>query len=191
MSKKYEFELTEGNLEKYIDNLEKVEKALKSYEFRAFILNKCKSLLDTIMEYTDIASEQRADDYVAGNKTEIGKDYVYLYNDSTINIESADTWLNDYGKNFYPDELSLAELVEYGAGLVGSQNAKGIDGEWEYMVNPKRDYEEGWNWNNKGTIEHTQGQAGRYIYYELSEQVRKHLDEWVNEYLENAIGGNI
>lgn len=191
MSKKYEFELTEGNLEKYIDNLEKVEKALKSYEFRTFILNKCKGLLDTIMEYTDIASDQRADDYVAGNKTEIGKDYVYLYNDSTINIESADTWLNDYGKNFYPDELSLAALVEYGAGLVGSQNAKGIDGEWSYMLNPKRDYEEGWNWNNKGTIEHTQGQAGRYIYYELSEQVRKHLDEWVDEYLENAIGGNV
>ena len=191
MSKTYEFELTEENIKKYADNIESLKKVFPGEGLKKYILQQCEELLDQIMLERNVASDEKADAYVSGNKTEIGKDYVYLYNDSEIDVANADTWLNDYGKIFYPDKLSLAELVEYGTGLVGSENAIGIEDGWEYMQNTNRNYQEGWEWNNNGQTEHTQGQAGRYIYYELAEKIEENLDRWIEEYIDNAIGGNV
>lgn len=193
MSKNYDIELTENNLKKYIDKLKKVEQALKGEEFRKFILNKAKAILQEIMENNDISTDdENAGDYVNGNKTEIGKDYVYLFNDSVIDVKSLDTFFNEDTKANYPENLSLAALVEYGTGLVGAQSSKNTGKEWEYMANPNRDYSQGWIWKGKnGSIVRTMGKEGKYIYYELSEQVKEHLDEWVNEYLEKVLGGSV
>lgn len=193
MSKNYDIELTENNLKKYIDKLKKVEQALKGEEFRKFILNKAKAILQEIMENNDISTDdENTGDYVNGNKTEIGKDYVYLFNDSVIDVKNLDTFFNEDTKANYPENLSLAALVEYGTGLVGAQSSKNTGKEWEYMTNPNRDYSKGWIWKGKnGSIVRTMGKEGKYIYYELSEQVKEHLDEWVNEYLEKVLGGSV
>jgi hypothetical protein len=193
MNKNYDIELTEANLKKYANKLEKVEKALKGEEFRKFILSKAKTTLQEIMESNDISTDdENAGDYVNGNKTEIGKDYVYLFNDSVIDVKSLNTFFNEDTKANYPDTLSLAALIEYGTGLEGYQSSKNTGKEWEYMANPNRDYSKGWVWKGaNGQPIRTLGKEGKYIYYELSEKVEEQLDEWVKEYLEEVIGGII
>lgn len=191
MNTTYRIELSTESINKLISTTNKVKKALSSEEFNKFILGKCKEVLDLILEFENIASDEKATDYLEGNKTEITKNYVELYNDSEIDIPDADTFFSEYAKQFYPIKLSLAELVEYGTGLVGAQSSKGTGDEWEYMVNKNRDYSEGWEWKNGTHAEHTMGQEGRYIYFQLKETVEEHLDEWVEEYLERILSENL
>jgi DNA-binding transcriptional ArsR family regulator len=115
--------------------------------------------------------------------------YVPLFQKCGRNVK-----LTDYGKEFYPDKLSLAELIEYGTGLVGAESSKHTGDEWEYMANPNRDYKDGWEWNNESYSNFptpTMGQEGRYIYYQLAEYVKEHLENWVDEYIGKLIGGNL
>ena len=194
MNRVYEIELSEEGLKKFESTLNKVESKINGEEFSKFLLAKCKKVLDEILERENINEEQRVGDYLAGNKTEIGKDFVQLYNDSVIDIASQDTWLNDYGKDFYPSELSLAELVEYGTGLIGALYSRNTGNEWEYEANPNRDYRKGWSWDNSSfpTSENpTLGQAGKYIYFQLQEEVIKHIEEWLIEYIDSLIGGSV
>ena len=203
MDTTYRIELSTESINKLISTTNKVKKALSSEEFNKFILGKCKEVLDLILEFENIASDEKATDYLEGNKTEITKNYVELYNDSEIDIPDADTFFSEYAKQFYPIKLSLAELVEYGTGLVGAQSSKGTGDEWEYMVNQNRNdpnymlygryasYDAGWEWKNGSNREITRGQEGRYIYFQLKETVEEHLDEWVEEYLERILSENL
>lgn len=194
MSKTYEVELSQQGMSNLSKTLEKIGKGLDNDDFNKFLMNKCRKELDDIMFYEDVESDQRGAEYLAGNHEEMGKNYIELYNDSEIDIDSQDTWLNDYGKQFYPDRLSLAELVEYGAGVVGAESSKNTGDEWSYMINPYRDYDEGWEWNNQSYPDfpsHTLGQEGRYIYYQLAERVQSKLDGWVGEYISKLIGGSL
>lgn len=194
MNKTYEIELSEESLKKFSSTLSKIENKISGEDFSKFLLKKCNALLDEILQREDINEEQRAGDYLAGNKNEIGKDFVQLYNDSVIDVASADTWFNDYGKQFYDSTLSLAELVEYGTGVIGALYSRNIGDEWEYEMNPNRDYSEGWVWDNSSfpTSESpTLGQAGKYIYFQLQEEAEKHLEEWVGEYIDELIGGSL
>lgn len=194
MAKTYEIELSEESITKLGNTLEKIGNKLDTDDFNKFLMSKCKEELENLMYYEDVDGDQRGAEYKAGNHEEMGKDYIELYNDSEIDIASQDTWLNDYGKTFYPDRLSLAELIEYGAGLIGSQSSKNTGDEWEYMANPNRDYQEGWGWNNQSYSDfpsHTMGQEGRYIYFQLAEKVEDKLENWVSEYIEKLIGGSL
>lgn len=194
MNRVYEIELSEESLKKFSSTLEKIESKISGEDFSRFLLKKCNDLLSKIMERENIGEEQRVFDYLAGNKNNIGKDFVQLYNDSEIDIASQDTWFNDYGKQFYPSKLSLAELVEYGTGVIGSLYSKNTGDEWEYMANPNRDYKKGWEWNNESypsSENPTLGQAGKYIYFQLQEEVEKHIEEWVVEYIDSIIGGSV
>ena len=200
MSKTYNVELSEQGIKSLKDTLNKINKKLDNDGFNKFLMAKCKEELENIMYYEDVDGDQRGAEYIAGNHDKTGKDYVHLYNDSEIDIESQDTWLNDWGKNYYPEKLSLAELIEYGTGLVGAQSSKNTGDEWEYMANPKRkdgtlrSYEDGWEWNNESypsSPTPTTGQEGRYIYFQLAEKVRANLDKWVEEYINELIGGSL
>ena len=194
MNKTYEIELSEEGIGRLQNALEKIGNKLDTNDFNKFLMEKCKKKLEDLMFYEDVDGDQRGDEYKAGNHDEMGKDYIYLYNNSEIDIASQDTWLNDYGKEFYPDKLSLAELIEYGTGLVGAESSKHTGDEWEYMANPNRDYKDGWEWNNESYSNFptpTMGQEGRYIYYQLAEYVKEHLESWVDEYIGKLIGGNL
>jgi hypothetical protein len=194
MNRVYEIELSEESLKKFSSTLEKIESKISGEDFSRFLLKKCNDLLSKIMERENIGEEQRVFDYLAGNKNNIGKDFVQLYNDSEIDIASQDTWFNDYGKQFYPSKLSLAELVEYGTGVIGSLYSRNTGDEWEYEVNPNRDYDKGWEWNNASypsSESPTLGQAGKYIYFQLQEEAREHIEEWVVEYIDSLIGGSV
>lgn len=187
----YTIELSEEGIKNYIKTLEKIEKAFSSDDFHKYLLDKCRELLTLIIEKENVSEIERAGEYLEGCQDEIGKGYIYLYNDSTIDIPSSDTFFSDYAKQFYPIELSLAELVEYGTGLVGAESSKNTGDEWEYMANPKRDYREGWEWKNGTHAVHTMGQEGKYIYFQLKEEIEKNIDKWVNDYFINLIGGSL
>ena len=200
MSKNFEIELSEDGFKDFAKALDKIGKKLDSDDFNKFLMGKCRDTLEYIMHNENIEEVQRGGEYIEGNHEESGKNYIRLYNDSEIDIESQDTWLNDYGKMFYPSTLSLAQLIEYGAGLIGARSSKNTGDEWDYMVNENRNngnlrsYEEGWEWNNQSYSNFpsvTQGQEGKYIYYQLYEEVLKHIDEWVSEYVERLIGGSV
>ena len=194
MSKNFQIELSEDGFKDFAKKLDKIGKNLDSDDFNKFLMKKCRDMLEYIMHNEDVEGDQRGAEYIQGNHEETGKDYIRLFNDSEIDIDSQDTWLNDYGKSFYPSKLSLAELIEYGTGLIGAQNSKNTGEEWDYMVNPNRDYSEGWEWNNQSYSNFpsiTQGQAGKYIYFQLYEQVLEHIDEWVIEYFDKLLGGNV
>lgn len=179
------------DLKQFAKKLEDLSNSITNGEADNFLTNKGQKALDEIMQMEDVNSDQRADDYKDGNKVQVSTSQIKFYNDSVIDIENADTWINDYGKTFYPSELSLAELIEYGAGEVGAKTANSKANNWEYMVNPNRDYAYGWEWNNGGSIEHTYGQAGRYIYFQLQENIDNNLDKWVNEFITKKMGGKV
>ena len=199
MSKVYEVDLNVEDLKKITKFNNKILKALTGIEFKQFLLERCKKARDEIMLERDIAhiedvnntaNQEKVDAYTNGNKEEISKDTIYLYNDSTIDIESTNTFFSEeYRDTYYPSELSLAELVEYGAGLVGADSSLGTGDEWEYTVNAKRDYSEGWHYkSDNGVPELTQGSEGKYIYYYLARYVEDNIENWAYEFLNERIG---
>lgn len=184
-------ELSAEELKDIAQRLRDLSVSITNGEADRFLTEKGQNALDNIMRTENIDSDQRASDYKDGNKVQVSTDHIKFYNDSEIDIGNADTWINDYGKQFYPETLSLADLIEYGAGQVGANNANPKANNWEYMANPNRDYDEGWKWNNQGTIEHTFGQAGRYIYFQLGEEFNQHSKEWIDEFVEKKMGGKV
>lgn len=191
MSKNFEIELSEDGFKDFAKSLDKIGKKLDSDDFNKFLIEKCKKELDDIMQNENVEEDKRGAEYIAGNHEESNKNYIRLYNDSEIDIESSTTFFSEVAKNSYPSKLSLAEMIEYGTGLIGSLYSKGTGDEWQYAKRSTRDYTKGWEWNNNGEPEHTFGEAGRYIYFQLEERVRAHIDEWVAEYFDRLLGGNV
>ena len=58
---------------------------------------------------------------------------------------------------------------------------------WETQVNPNRNYSKGWYYDRgDGRIRFSQGMAGKFIYYELKETVRKKFKIWLDEFIEKV-----
>lgn len=194
MSKNYEIELSEESIKGFTKELDKIEKKITNDSLNKFLMDKCRDTLEYIMHNENVEGTQRGSEYIEGNHEEKGKGYIRLYNDSVIDIEGADTFLSEEAKETYPSRLSLAALMEYGTGLRGAESSKNTGDEWEYMVRPNRDYREGWDWNNQSYSDfpsHTEGQEGKYIYFQLHEQVVEHIDEWMIEYFDKVLGGSL
>lgn len=197
--KVYTVELNQENLQKIIKRYSEISKTLTSMEFKYFLLDKCKKARDEVMlerdiahieDVNDTANQEKVDAYTSGNKEEISGNVITLYNDSIIDIGSTHTFFSEeYRDAFYPSELSLAELVEYGAGLVGADSSLDTGDEWEYMANAGRDYSEGWYYkSDNGIPELTQGSEGKYIYYYLTKAIEDNIEDWVDEFLSKKMG---
>lgn len=197
--KTYTVELNRENLQKLIQKYNNIAKAISSMEFKQFLLEKCKKARDEVMlerdiahieDVNDTANQEKVDAYTSGNKEEINGDVITLYNDSVIDTGSSNTFFSEeYRDTHYPSELSLAELVEYGAGLVGADSSLGTGDEWEYTVNNGRNYSEGWYYkSDNGTPELTQGSEGKYIYYYLTKVIEDNIEDWINEFLSEKMG---
>ena len=56
---------------------------------------------------------------------------------------------------------------------------------WETQVNPNRNYAKGWYYDRgDGRIRFSQGMEGKFIYYELTQSVKKNFRDWLDEYIE-------
>lgn len=51
-------------------------------------------------------------------------------------------------------------------------------------MNPNRNYAKGWYYDRgDGRIRWSQGMAGKFIYYELKETVKKKFSSWLDEFM--------
>lgn len=198
-NKIYQLDLDEASVDKLEKQLLGVSNALSSREFKDFLLKKCIEARDEIMlekdiahieEANDSANQEKVDLYVSSNHTAIVGDTISLYNDAYLDKDDLSHFFSEEYKNAnYGDGISLAELVEYGTGIRGAGSSIGDPDEWEYEVNPDRDYSEGWSYKgDNGIREHTIGKEGKYIYYTLANVIEKNIDSWVDEFIDLKIG---
>ena len=178
-----------------INGLDSVQKYFYRYKrliadraFREFIANKCEKQLQVICyQNLNINEEQvKNSNYMNSMHTEIDNDYIYIYNDSEIDIASKN--MEEVTKENYPAKLSLAKIVEYGIGYTGKQTPNVTELEnWEYDVN-NHGYK-GWyykdnNYNSNGKFYWTNGFEGRLIFYKLKEYIEQNISKWVYEYID-------
>ena len=161
-----------------------INDALLKKEFKEFLLKKCQNELDDIIKskLNDVEYEI-AEKYPSGNKTEIGDDYIELYNDSMVDLSD----LSEKTAMNYANGLSMAKLVEYGTGIVGQQSeAAKFAEDWEYDVNNHGN--KGWYYERDGMVYWSRGMEGKLIYNTLQTRVEDKIGSWVEEYLKNEIG---
>ena len=184
---RYDYEVnfeTFEQVDKFLSLLDK--KIIGSNELSGFIAKKCEEELNRLCQEKlhNFNGENIEGDYVSAMHTEFTNEYIYLYNDSEIDIASRDF----KGKENYPDKLSLAELVEYGIGYTGQLNTdlpeEGSD--WVYDVN-NHGYK-GWYYKDEqGNIHWTNGYEGKLIFYNLKLNVMDKIQDWIVEYIDKYI----
>lgn len=172
-------------VDKFLLSLNKL--LVGSKELSNFIAKKCESELNRLCQEklnNFNGEEDIKGDYVSAMHTEIKPDYIYLYNDSEIDIASK----NLQNPSNYEAKLSLAEIVEYGIGYTGQLRTElpeeGSD--WVYDVN-NHGYK-GWYYKDEqGNIHWTNGYEGKLIFYNLKLVVMDNIQDWIVEYLDKYI----
>lgn len=178
--KKYEIDIFDkkqlSKLEKDFGNL---AQSLQSEEFMDFIALKCMKELNSIID-ANLRTEEYTTEYRDNNHYETTKDQIYIYNDSMVDLSNLkpETLAN------YPEGLSLAKLIEFGAGIEGTDSS---DYNWKTEFNPDRDYSKGWTYEKDGQLYFTKGQQGHFIYQKLLTKVQENMDSWVAEYLTDKL----
>lgn len=185
---RYDYEIefdTFEQVDKFLLSLDKL--LVGSKELSSFVAKKCEEELNRLcqekLKYFN-GEENIEGKYVSAMHTEFTSDYIYLYNDSEIDISSKDF----KGKENYPNKLSLAEIVEYGIGYTGQLKTElpeeGSD--WEYDIN-NHGYK-GWYYkDDQGNIHWTNGYEGKLIFYNLKLTVIDKIQDWIIEYLDKYI----
>lgn len=160
---------------------DKITKLLNSRKFFSFLEKKCKAEISKITNQNISGiTDNDIGKYAASNKTEIGSDYLDLYNDSMVDISN----LSEKTRMNYPEGLSLAKLVEYGTGVVGRGSAGNNfakEDNWKYDLN-KHDTK-GWYYEDNGSIYWTKGMEGKLIYHKFRDVAEEKMRDWVEEFL--------
>lgn len=182
--------LSEAQLTEYQEVLLRISKALESKELKDFLANKILITLNNICEMNFPIENENPnikEKYMSGIGYEIKyeDDCIIVYNDSVINIEEKN--MKPTTKARYPAQLSLAKIVEYGIGIVGSQSMyANLAEDWEYDV--RNHGSNGWFYkDDNGNIVWTDGFRGRFIFYKLVENVKEFASQWIEEYIEKYI----
>lgn len=114
--KEYEINIFDvKSIERFENDLNQLQDALKSKEFMQFLADKCMEELNSIIAKTSSESEYnpQMSEYRDSNKVEIGNDYVRIYNDSMVDLSHVSSRTLEH----YTDGLSLAKLIEFGTGI--------------------------------------------------------------------------
>ena len=178
----------ENSLNEFDKSLSKLEKIFETQEFKEFILEKAKKLLDNICEMNLPIDEDYGVDinnYLSGMSYQIDGDTIILGNTSWIDVTAKN--MRETTKEKYPAQLSLSHIVEYGIGAVGANSSySGQAEDWQFDVNNHGD--NGWYYtDNNGDIHWTRGFEGRYIFYKLSQNIEENIENWISEYLDNNL----
>ena len=168
--------------QKYFDRYKRL---IKDRAFRQFIADKCeKELYNICLLNLNIDEEQVKDsNYMSSMHTEIDKDYIYIYNDSEIDVQNK-PYMKETTKEKYPAKLSLAKIVEYDIGYVGKQTPNVMELEnWEYDIEGHGT--KGWYYrDDNGGYHWTKGFQGRLIFYKLKEYIEQNISQWIYEYID-------
>lgn len=182
----YSFEVKfDKTYQKILTEITNLNNMFQSASFKEFIKDKALDELNKIIQqrvnnFGDGEEHpifiQKVEEYKKNNKTEIGSDYILIFNDTMLTYDEM-TWVSEKTKINYLDGLSISYLIEYGSGLKGTSQS-----DWETNVN-----------NHKGTwsyigsddkIYHTDGIEGRFIYDTLLQSVKNKFEEWTLEFLD-------
>jgi len=169
-------------LDELIVEIDKIPKIFSSKPFKEFIADKCLNVLNDIQSYS--LGDYDADNtdisrYQNNHKVEYGNDYLLIFNDT--NLDQGDMWwVSEETKEHYPDGISIAYIVEYGTGILGTSQD-----DWQTDINGHGN--KGWVYNNPNTGRPTwtRGMEGRFIYQKLLDRVKKDFGKWVLEYMED------
>lgn len=190
MTKIYSYELSISDLTRLQKDMNKIIELLEDNAFKEFLAKKMEEGLQFIQNNSfPIESEQGMDFsvYMTSNHVEIGDDYIYIYNDATIDVASLTTFFDETSKMNYPAKLSLAKIVEYGIGYTGASFTPQDEVEdWTYDV--KGHGYKGWYYKGPdGKPRWTNGFVGRLVFYKLSLFVKAYISNWINEYLNEKL----
>ena len=182
----YSFEVKFDNTyQKILSEITGLENMFKSADFKEFIKDKAIKELDRIIreKVNSFGSGeehevflQKVEEYKNNNKTEIGADYILIFNDTMLTNDEM-FWVSEKTRTNYLDGISIAYLIEYGSGLLGDTQS-----DWETNV---KGHKSSWSYKGPdGFIYHTSGIEGRYVYESLLLTVKDKFEEWTLEFLD-------
>lgn len=163
--------------------LKQYNKIFSSSKFKNFIGKKCLAVLNTLMQ-TNLDNfnehsvfDAKVEEYKKNCKYKIEGDYIVIYN-QTILTQGEMTWVSEKTKQNYSDGISIAHIIEYGTGLLGTSTP---EDDWLTNIN---NYKNSWSYKDpEDNIRHTKGIEGRYIFDKMMQVVEKHFSEWVDEFV--------
>lgn len=163
-----------------------------SDELKKHILEECQDELKKLCSQTLIPADEAESgnlqsNYLSSFGSEIKGDYIYIYNNATIDMSEVLARNPNMDISNYPPRLSLAKIVEYGVGYTGGlrTDKSGVK-DWEYDVN-NHGYK-GWYYHDSaGNVHWTNGYEGRLIFYRLKKIAKEKAPKWVEEFFEKNI----
>lgn len=181
--------LSKSGISKYKKLNYQINKILNSKELREYLGDKCYKALQKIqgekLTFEGGIEEMILSEYLLSNHLEIDydKDIIYVYNDAKIDVANANSFFNETTKENYPAQLSLAKMVEYGVGIVGSFTPhQEVVENWGYDLNGHGD--KGWYYKDaNGKARWTKGYEGRLVFYSLVQYIKENVSAWITEYL--------
>lgn len=171
----------EITLNELIRETEQLPQIFSTKEFKSFIADKCLKELRDIQSYSLSNFDEENTDitrYQNNHKVEYGNDYLLIFNDT--NLEQGEMWwVSEETREHYPEGISIAYIVEYGTGIMGTSQD-----DWQVDVNGHGD--KGWVYKSADMNRYvwTKGIEGKFIYQKLLDRVKKYFGDWVSEYME-------
>lgn len=176
-----------NKLKKYIMDLKNI---FSNQDFLLFLQDKAFQVLQNItnqnLNVDDL--EQYVHTYRNSHKKSIVNNTIYLWNETMVDLDNLN--LSEETRQKYANGLSLAKIVEYGTGIVGSQSeASQHATNWEYDVNNHGN--KGWFYQDQnGNLQFTRGIEGRLIFYKTKQEIEKNFSSWVTEYIKRKENSN-
>ena len=181
MNTTYEYHLSLDDMKKFKKQMLKIKEALNSQEFIYYLANKCYELLNKVT--SEKLNTDELDMYIHtyrnNHQKKVIDNDIYLWNETMVDLSS----LSEETLENYPNGLSLAKIVEYGTGIVGSSSeASKYAKDWQYDVNGHG--EKGWFYvDSSGVLHWTKGIQGKLVFYETKRRIEENIENWISEYL--------
>lgn len=191
MAKTYDL-LDAKDLREVVGFFTEISSLPKSAEFREFIANKCKNSLENIMNSS--LSGISEENILATKVSEYRIKHVYDYsgdifltitNDTTLEQDEM-YWVSEKTKERYPEGISIAKIIEYGTGLMGTSSE---EDNWQVNVpSPSKHQDGSWTYKrDENLFINVIGMEGKFIYQKLLDIIEDNFEEWTVEYLEEEM----
>lgn len=181
------------DIQKQIDYLNKVGKALSSKEFFDYIKKKCEDILDDLTKNLLNSGGDLENGYLHiyrnSHKVDVNGEEIVISNNALVSLGQilAENYTESskikLAQN-YANGFDLAKAVEYGTGVVGASSfasAMASQDDWEYDLNNHGN--KGWFYRSNGNIYWSKGYTGTLIYERAIQKIEENVDDWIAEYI--------
>jgi len=175
-----------SSFEELQEYIQKIISALQSQDFFDYLAKKSREVVDKITAQKLNADEEQkfTHNYRYNHKVAVNLEEIVISNETLIDVSS----INPKIAANYPNGFDLAKAIEYGTGIVGANSDASklaSERDWQYMVNPERDYTKPWFYQDEnGELWWTKGMSGKLIYYQSKQEIEDNINDWVEEYID-------